>query len=95
MGNNLKMQILEREGIEIDTSTGQRTAAQICPKCTRVNAPDVKYCTNTTCSYPLRPEAYDEIKKKEAETLQDLKEIKQFAALVRNSKFMELLRKGE
>lgn len=95
MGNNLKMQILAREGIQLDTSGKEQMTAQVCPKCKRINAPDVKYCTNEVCSYPLNPEAYDEIKKKEAETLQDLKEVKEFAQLVRSSKFMDLIRKNE
>ena len=32
-----------------------------CPRCELVNAIENKYCSK--CSYPLKPEAYDEIKR--------------------------------
>ena len=42
-----------------------------CPRCELVNAIENKYCSK--CSYPLKPEAYDEIKcgeEKRIETLE-------------------------
>jgi ssDNA-binding Zn-finger/Zn-ribbon topoisomerase 1 len=66
MGNNLKLQILAREGIIVEGAKDKPSILN-CPKCNRVNAPDVKYCTNPQCSYPLTVAAYEEIKAKEKE----------------------------
>jgi hypothetical protein len=76
MGNNLKMQILAREGIAVDAKA-ERPSVLACPKCRRINAPDVKYCTDPKCSYPLKPEAFDEIKAKEAAKDVELNEIRE------------------
>ncbi len=37
-----------------------KTSIFNCPRCELVNAIENKYCSK--CSYPLKPEAYDEIK---------------------------------
>jgi integrase/recombinase XerD len=95
MGDTLKRTILEHNGIEIDESKKPRITSRLCPKCNTVNALENNYCSKKDCAYPLTPAAYDEIKKAESETVRDLKEIKEFAALVRNSKFMELMREDK
>ncbi len=43
-----------------------------CPKCELVNAIENKYCSK--CSYPLKPEAYDEIKSSEEKRIETLQE---------------------
>ena len=93
MGNTLKNTILEHNGIEIDPAGKPKPTTRTCPKCGLLNAITNDYCSKRECAYPLTTRAYDEIKKIESETLADLKEIKEFAAMVRNSKIMDLLRK--
>ena len=41
-----------------------------CPRCELVNAIENKYCSK--CSYPIKPEAYDEIKQEENKRIQEL-----------------------
>jgi integrase/recombinase XerD len=41
-----------------------------CPKCELVNAIENKYCSK--CSYPLKPEAYEEIKNSEEKRIETL-----------------------
>jgi hypothetical protein len=62
MGNELKNKILIQNGIisEIDQ---KKPVILSCPRCEVTNAIENKYCSK--CSYPLKPEAYDEIKKSE------------------------------
>ena len=43
-----------------------------CPRCNIVNAFENKYCSK--CSYPLKPEAYDEIKQSENKKFEILEE---------------------
>jgi integrase/recombinase XerD len=71
MGDELKKQILQRNGIIQETETKAMSSILNCSRCELVNAIDNKYCSK--CSYPLKPEAYDEIKgleEKRIETLQ-------------------------
>lgn len=60
MGNELKEKILTYNGIVIETNTKNQKIVMDCPRCQLVNAIENKYCSK--CSYPLKPEAYDEIK---------------------------------
>jgi integrase/recombinase XerD len=83
MGNNLKMQILEREGIALRATGKERISAQVCPKCDRVNTPDVKYCTNATCSYPLSPAGYEQIKEKEMRQEKEIESLKEDVKLLK------------
>ncbi len=74
MGDDLKNQILVRNGIISDESaTGQRKPSILtCPRCSLVNAIDIKFCSK--CSYPLTPKAYEEIKENEDSRINDLEE---------------------
>ena len=65
MGDDLKNQILVRNGIISDESaTAHRKPSVLtCPRCSLVNAIDNKFCSK--CSYPLTPQAYEEIKANE------------------------------
>ncbi len=63
MGNDLKTKILEYNGISTDSLKNKKPTVMECPRCELVNALDTKYCSK--CSYPLTPEAYDQIKQSE------------------------------
>lgn len=73
MGQNLKMQILEREGIEVAGSRIKPVVRQ-CPRCELVNSLEMKYCTK--CAYPLSVSAYDEIKAKEQAKEKEIADLK-------------------
>ena len=70
MGDELKEQILKRNGIIQQTETKVKLTILNCPRCELVNAIESKYCSK--CSYPLKPEAYDEIKLEENRKIQEL-----------------------
>ena len=70
MGDELKEQILKRNGIIQQTETKVKLTILNCPRCELVNAIESKYCSK--CSYPLKPEAYDEIKREENRKIQEL-----------------------
>jgi integrase/recombinase XerD len=70
MGDELKEQILKRNGIIQQTETKVKLYILNCPRCEIVNAIESKYCSK--CSYPLKPEAYDEIKQEENKKIQEL-----------------------
>ena len=63
MGNELKNKILEHDGIISEKEFIRKPSIQSCPRCNIVNAFENKYCSK--CSYPLKPEAFEEIKKSE------------------------------
>src|ERR687897_1751186 len=63
MGDELKNEILVRNGIIQETEIKSKSSVLNCPRCELVNAIENKYCSK--CSYPLKPEAYDEIKSSE------------------------------
>ena len=67
MGNDLKNQILVHNGIIAEeTAIGERKPSVLsCARCSLVNAVDNKFCSK--CSYPLTPQAYEEIKAEEEE----------------------------
>lgn len=60
MGNDLKKQILARDGILPEDVIKQRPPVRDCPRCDLVNAIENKVCSK--CGYPLSPEALEEIK---------------------------------
>ena len=72
MGDELKNQILTRNGIKTEEIFEQKPAVHLCPKCNFTNAMDIKYCSK--CSYPLTPQAFDEIKEEENKKIQELEE---------------------
>jgi integrase/recombinase XerD len=63
MGDELKTKILQRNGIIHETEIKIKPSILSCPRCDLIFANDYKYCSK--CSYPLKPEAYDEIKASE------------------------------
>jgi hypothetical protein len=68
MGDELKEQILKRNGIIQQTESNVKLSVLNCPRCELVNAIENKYCSK--CSYPLKPEAYDEIKSSEEKRIE-------------------------
>ena len=71
LGNDLKEKILQYNGIISENSIKKKTSIIDCPRCEFVNnAIENKYCSK--CSYPLKPEAYDEIKQEENKKIQEL-----------------------
>jgi integrase/recombinase XerD len=72
MGNELKNKILEHDGIITEEIERKKPTMQNCPRCDLVNIPKNRYCSK--CSYPLKPEAYDEIKLSEEIRLKKLEE---------------------
>ncbi len=60
MGNELKTRILEYNGIITEEIQKKKPMQSICPRCDLSNVLENKYCSK--CSYPLKPEAFDEIK---------------------------------
>lgn len=60
MGNELKTKILEYNGIITEEIQKKKPLQLICPRCDLSNLLENKYCSK--CSYPLKPEAFDEIK---------------------------------
>jgi integrase/recombinase XerD len=65
MGNDLKNQILVHNGIiPEESAVAQRKPSVLsCARCSLVNAVDNVFCSK--CSYPLTPQAYEEIKAQE------------------------------
>ena len=65
MGDDLKNQILVRNGINSEESAAVQRKPSVlsCSRCSPVNAVDNKFCSK--CSYPLTPQAYEEIKAQE------------------------------
>src|SRR5687768_4539614 len=72
LGNDLKEKILQYNGIISANETKKKTSIIDCPRCTLVNAIENKYCSK--CSYPLKPEAYDEIKNTEEKRIDTLQQ---------------------
>jgi ribosomal protein L40E len=75
MGNELKKQILVHDGIIAEQEIQKKPSVLVCSRCNQVNAIDIKFCIK--CSYPLTPEAYDEIKAEEDRKFQVLREKQQ------------------
>jgi hypothetical protein len=74
MGADLRRTILLRNGITVedDETLKLKPAVHDCPRCNLVNTFENKYCSK--CSYPLIPEAFDEIKASEAMKLKAVEE---------------------
>jgi integrase/recombinase XerD len=72
MGDELKNEILVRNGIIQETEIKSKPSVIGCPLCQLVNTIENKYCSK--CSYPLKPEAYDEIKSAEDKRMKILEE---------------------
>jgi integrase/recombinase XerD len=72
MGNDLKKQILVHDGIIAEQEIQKKPSVLVCSRCNQVNAIDIKFCVK--CSYPLTPDAYDEIKAEEDMKFQYLNE---------------------
>ena len=70
MGNELKNKILEYNGIVVDSAKKQKPSVLNCPRCELTNALENKYCSK--CSYPLTPEAFDQIKQGEEQRLMEM-----------------------
>jgi integrase/recombinase XerD len=72
MGNSLKTQILIHDGIISENELQKKATILSCFRCKYVNSTDVKFCSK--CSYPLTPQAYDEIKEAENMKIQTLQQ---------------------
>jgi hypothetical protein len=72
MGNDLKEKILKQNGIILDSSKVKKSTLMDCPRCQLVNQLENKYCSK--CSYPLKPEAYEELKEIEENEMRGMKE---------------------
>lgn len=71
MGDELKNKILIQNGI-ISENGQKKPLILTCPRCELTNMIENKYCSK--CSYPLKPEAYDEIKESEEKRIKMLEE---------------------
>ena len=72
MGNDLKQKILAYNGIFTSEMFDKKQSVLICPRCELTNAIENKYCSK--CSYPLKSEAYDEVKLAEESRIKALEE---------------------
>jgi integrase/recombinase XerD len=72
LGNDLKEKILQYNRIVSENGIKKKTSVNDCPRCELVNAIENKYCSK--CSYPLKPEAYDEIKGLEEKRIETLEQ---------------------
>ena len=72
LGNDLKEKILQYNGIIPENVTKKKSSVIDCSRCELVNAIENKYCSK--CSYPLKPEAYDEIKVLEEKRIEILQQ---------------------
>ncbi|MBA3749577.1 MAG: hypothetical protein H0X03_01520 [Nitrosopumilus sp.] len=70
MGDELKNKILLHNGIINEGIENKKILILSCPRCDFVNILENKYCSK--CSYPLKPEAYDEIKQEENRKITEL-----------------------
>lgn len=71
MGNDLKEKILTYNGITHENEK-KKPSILNCPRCELANILENKYCSK--CSYPLKPEAYDEIKMNEENRIKNLEQ---------------------
>ena len=72
LGNDLKEKILQYNGIISENASKKKISVIDCSRCDLVNAIENKYCSK--CSYPLKPEAYDEIKSLEEKLIETLQQ---------------------
>jgi integrase/recombinase XerD len=74
MGADLKRAILTQNGIAVanDDYLKPKPSVRDCPRCSLIKTLENKYCSK--CSYPLVPDAFDEIKEAENSKLRVLEE---------------------
>ena len=73
MGNNLKIQILQREGIDLDDGIiKSKPVVLSCHRCNVVNSRENIFCSK--CTYPLVPQAYDILKENERNEIENIKQ---------------------
>ena len=72
IGDDLKNQILVRNGIISENEIKKKPSIHLCPRCEFVNSIEHKLCSS--CSYPLTPSAFEEIKSEEDRKLKILEE---------------------
>jgi hypothetical protein len=72
MGDELKHEILVRNGIIQETEINSKPSVLYCHSCQIVNAIENKYCSK--CSYPLTSQAFEEIKTEEDKRMRILEE---------------------
>jgi len=72
MGDELKNKILAYNGIISENEIIKKPTILSCPRCEFVNVIENKYCSK--CSYPLKPEAYDELKLNEEDKIKKLED---------------------
>jgi integrase/recombinase XerD len=93
MGNELKNKILAYNGIISENEIIRKPSILTCPRCEFVNVIENKYCSK--CSYPLKPDAYDELKANEDQKFTQLqqKHEKDLSNLKEemNSKFTQII----
>ncbi|HEY6534523.1 MAG TPA: hypothetical protein VIY08_01740 [Candidatus Nitrosocosmicus sp.] len=66
----MENKILEHDGINIEPLKKQKLTVSNCTRCGLTNALENKYCSKY--SYPLSPEAYEEIKQNEEKRFVEL-----------------------
>lgn len=71
MGKDLKQKILEQNGISLGVKKIKYSVID-CLRCEFVNPLENKFCSK--CSYPLKPEAYDELKEKEEKEMKRMQQ---------------------
>jgi ribosomal protein L37E len=100
-GNDLKNQILLKDGIISEESIGTQRKPSVlsCPRCNHVNPSENMYCSS--CSYPLTPQAYDEIKADENKLRQDvnfvreqMESYKEILELIKDPRLLEVLKRS-
>lgn len=72
MGDELRNKILEQNGIILNSELKPKPTITVCPRCELVNQIENKYCSK--CSYPLTPQAFEEIKQEENSKIKELEE---------------------
>ena len=72
LGNDMKRNILERDGIFLDNNENIIPSIKICYRCTFINGYDYQICQK--CGYPLSQEAWNRIKDDEEKRYKDLEE---------------------
>jgi hypothetical protein len=70
IGDELKNQILVKNGIISENDIKKKPSIHLCPRCEFVNSIEHKLCSS--CSYPLTPSAFEEIKSEEDRKLKIL-----------------------
>ena len=72
MGEQLKKEIFLRNGIIFAEYSKEKPVVNICYRCSLVNQYENAFCSK--CSYPLKPEAYDDIESMEEKRIKTLEQ---------------------